>query len=235
MQEPAGIPRSRAGDVVVSRASGQRAIVLRGSADSPDGSIAFHLFVKRGGGVGSDHSHPASSERFRVLAGRIGLRLNGEERILEAGADLTVPPGVTHRWWNAGPGEAQLLIEVDNGRRYELLMCTLFGLGNDGLTNLRGMPRLLQRAVIAREFRDVIRFARPPAMVQRLMTSVLAPIGSALGYQPWYPRYLRPHGKGTLDPGVLILLEGLPERVELEQPQREPAAAPAAAAAVFAA
>ena len=131
MQEPAGISRSRAGDVVVSGASGQRANVLRGSADSLDGSIAVHLFVKRGGGVGSDHSHPASSERFRALAGRIGLRLNGEERILEAGADLTVPPCVTNRWWNAGPGEAQLLIEVDKGRRYEADV-HVFGLGNDG-------------------------------------------------------------------------------------------------------
>jgi quercetin dioxygenase-like cupin family protein len=215
MLEPAGIPRSRAGDVVVSRATGERAIVLRGSEDSTDGSIAFHVFVKAGGGFVREHSHPALTERFRVISGRIGLKLDGEERILDAGADVAVPPGVSHRWWNAGSGEAQVLVEVDQGRRYELLMCTLFGLGNDRLTNMRGMPRLLQRAVIARDYRDVIRFTKPPALVQRLMLGVLAPIGQALGYQPWYPRYLRPHGSGDLDPGVMALLA--PRHTAVEQ------------------
>ena len=213
MLEPAGIPGSRAGDVVVSRATGERAIVLKGTDDSPDDSIAFHVFVKPAGGVVREHAHPSLTERFRVISGQIGLKLDGEQRVLEAGADVTVPPGVSHRWWNAGSDEAQLLVEVDHGRRYELLMCTLFGLGNDRLTNMRGMPRLLQLAVIAREYRDVIRFAKPSGPVQRLLFGVLAPIGQGLGYQPWYPRYLRPHGSGKVDPGVLALLAPVPAAV----------------------
>ena len=207
MQELAGIPRSRAGDVVVGRATGQRAIMLLGTEDSQDGAIAFHLFVRPRGADLCEHVHPSLTERLRVLAGRVGVRLDGEERLLEAGDELTIAPGVSHRWWNAGSGEAEMLVQIDEGRRFELVLCTLFGFGNDRLTNRRGMPRLLQRAVILREFRDVIEFVRPSRLRQRALFGLLAPVGQALGYQPVYPRYLRPHGNTAQDQSVLELLD----------------------------
>jgi mannose-6-phosphate isomerase-like protein (cupin superfamily) len=206
MQELAGIPRSRAGDVIVGRATGQRAIVLLGTEDSQDGPIAFHLFVRPGGCDLGEHLHPTLTERFRVLSGRVAVRLDGVERVLEQGEDLVVPPGVAHRWWNAGSGEAEMLVQVDEGRRYELMLCTLFGLGNDRLTTRKGKPRLLQRAVIASEFRDVAEFVNPPRLLQRVLYGLVAPVGQALGYQPVYPRYLRPHGSTAQDPTVLKLL-----------------------------
>jgi quercetin dioxygenase-like cupin family protein len=183
-----------------------RAIVLVGTEDSADGAIAFHLFLRPGGTGLSPHSHPTFGERFRVLGGCLGLRIGGEERLLEEGADVTIPPGVVHGWWNAGPGEVELLVEIDHGRRFELMLRTLFGLGNDALTNSRGKPHLLQLAVIAHEFRDVIQFARPPRGLRRWLFAVLAPIGQALGYLPYYARYLRPHGRMEPDAEVLALL-----------------------------
>ena len=203
MQELAGIPRSRAGDVIVGRATGQRAIMLLGTEDSQDGAIAFHLFVRPGGADLGEHLHPSLTERFRVLAGRVAVCLDGEVRVLRAGDDLTIAAGVRHNWWNAGPGEAEMLVQIDEGRRFELMLCTLFGLGNDRLTTRKGSPRLLQRAVILREFRDVAVFFKP----SRLLHSFVAPIGQALGYQPFYPRYLRPHGNTAQDPLVLEMLD----------------------------
>jgi quercetin dioxygenase-like cupin family protein len=208
MEKLAGIPRSRAGDVIVGRATGQRAIMLLGTEDSQDGAIAFHLFVRPGGGDLGEHLHPSLTERFRVLAGRVAVRLDGEVRVLEQGDDLTIAPGVSHRWWNAGSGEAEMLVQIDEGRRFELMLCTLFGLGNDRLTTRKGAPRLLQRAVITSEFRDVAEFASRPRLLQRALLSLLTPIGQALGYQPVYPRYLRPHGNTAQDQSVLELLNG---------------------------
>jgi mannose-6-phosphate isomerase-like protein (cupin superfamily) len=207
MQELAGIPRSRAGDVIVGRATGQRAIMLVGTEESQDGAIAFHVFVRPGGSGLREHVHPTITERFRVLNGRVGVRIDGVERLLERDADLTIAPGVPHYWWNAGPGEAEMLIQIDHGRRFELMVFTLFGLGNDRLTNRKGLPRLLQRAVIGREFRDVAEFVTPPRIFQRLLFGLLAPIGQALGYQPYYPRYLRPHGNTEQNPAVLEMLD----------------------------
>jgi hypothetical protein len=167
----------------------------------------LHLFVRPGGGDLGEHLHPTLTERFRLLSGRVAIRIDGSERVLEEGDDLVIPPGISHRWWNAGGGEAEMLVQVDQGRRYELLLCTLFGLGNDRLITRRGHPRLLQRAVIASEFRDVTQFVKPPRIVSRSLFGLLAPIGQALGYEPVYPRYLRPHGSTAQDPSVLELLD----------------------------
>ena len=205
-QEPPGIPRLRAGDVVENSVTGERVVVLIGSGESRDGSIAGHLFVRPGGAVAVEHVHATVSERFRVIEGRLGVRIGGRESTLEKGADVTITPGVAHDWWNPGPGEAQVLVEVEPGRRFELMLSTLFGLANDRLTNSKGVPHLLQLAVIAREFRDVIEFVKPPRILQRVMFAFLAPIGQALGYQPYYLRYLRPHDRVQPDPAVMALL-----------------------------
>ncbi len=166
-QELPGIPRLRAGDVIENSVTGERVVVLIGSGESRDGSIAGHLFVRPGGAVAVEHVHATVSERFRVIEGRLGVRIGGRESVLEKGADVTITPGVAHDWWNPGPGEAQVLVEVEPGRRFELMLSTLFGLANDRLTNSKGVPHLLQLAVIAREFRDVIEFVKPPRILQR--------------------------------------------------------------------
>jgi len=56
---------------------------------------------------------------------------------------------------------------VDLYVRFEAMILNLFGLAKDGKTNARGLPSLLQLALLAREFRDVIRFTRPPQVVPR--------------------------------------------------------------------
>ena len=100
-------------------------------------------------------------------------------------------------------------MEIDPGRRFEIMISTLFGLANDGLTNDRGMPHLLQAAVIAHEFRDVAQFVSPPQALQRALLGPLAWIGHALGYRPWYERYLRPQGRVDVVPELLELADEL--------------------------
>jgi hypothetical protein len=87
------------------------------------------------------------------------------------------------------------------------MISTLFGLANDGLTNAKGMPHLLQAAVIADEFRDVVQFVRPPLFIQRALFALLAPIGRALGYRPYYERYLRAHAHCEPVPELLALVD----------------------------
>jgi hypothetical protein len=117
---------------------------------------------------------------------------------------------MVHDWWNAGDEEAQVVVEINPGRRFEIMISTLFGLANDGLTNDKGMPHLLQAAVIADEFADVVQFLRPPLFIQRALFALLAPIGRALGYRPYYERYMRPHGRVEVVPELLALVDQRP-------------------------
>src|SRR6185437_8747323 len=119
-------------------------------------------------------------------------RLGGQERTAEPGGEIHVPAGVRHDWWNAGDEEALVRVDIRPAARFEAMILNLFGLAQDGKTNARGLPSLLQLALLAREFRDVIRFTRPPQVVQAVVFGMLAPLARLLGYQGSYPEYCLP-------------------------------------------
>ena len=134
---------SRYGDVYENRVTGERAVVLRGDEDGGAEPALVHLTVKPGGAVVGEHVHPRVQERFRVIAGTLGTKVDGVERTLEAGADVTVPAGTRHDWWNAGDRDADVLIELsppEEGPRFEAMIATLFGLANAGRTNGGSRP-----------------------------------------------------------------------------------------------
>jgi mannose-6-phosphate isomerase-like protein (cupin superfamily) len=197
---------SRFGDVYENRVTGERAVVLRGEEAGPEEPALVHLTVKPGGAVAGEHFHPHVEERFRVVSGTLGTRVDGVERTLSAGEEATVRAGIPHDWWNAGETEAGVLVELTPADpRFEEMIATLFGLANAGRTNAKGMPDPFQLALIGREFADVIRFTKPPPAVQKVLFAVLGAVGRMRGYKGVYPEYLQPHGRATPDPDVVAL------------------------------
>ena len=81
-------------------------------------------------------------------------------------------------------------------------MLNLFGVAQDGKTNARGLPSLLQPALLVREFHVVIRFTRPLQVVQAALFGPLAALARLLGYKASYPEYLarRSATGGLLEP-----------------------------------
>jgi quercetin dioxygenase-like cupin family protein len=197
---------SRCGDVYENKVTGERAVVLRGDEDSSGQSALVHLIVRPHGAVVGEHIHPRIRERFQVISGRLATRVGGVERTLATGEDAAVVPGTLHDFWNASDEDAHVLLELTPlDPRFELMIGTMYGLANAGKTNAKGMPGLLQLAIIGREFQDVIQFAKPPWAVQQVMFGLLGPIGQMRGYRGIYPEYCHPHGRTTPDPAVLAL------------------------------
>lgn len=183
--------RSRkAGNVAESPVTGERGVVRIGTEQTRGELLVVDLYIRPGGAVMGEHIHPTIEERFTVLRGQVGFRLSGRAAIAEPGVTLFAPTGIPHDWWNAGPEEALVRVEVRPAARFEVFIQNAFGLAQDGKVNRRGMPNLLQLAVLAREFDDVIRFTRPPRMVQRLLFGLLTPLARLLGYRGSYAEYL---------------------------------------------
>jgi len=181
---------SRAGDVIENPVTGERVVVRVGTEDSGGELLAIDGYIKPGGAVTGEHIHPVIEEHFTVVRGRVGFRIDGRESIARPGERLHVPAGTAHDWWNAGEEEAHIVVEIRPGDRFEEMALNLFGLAQEGKTNSKGMPNLLQAAIFAREFGDVLYFTRPPLVVQRLLFGSLAQIARALGYRGSYPKYL---------------------------------------------
>ena len=187
---------SKAGDVIENPVTGERVVVRVGTEGSGGDLLAIDGYIKPGGAVTGEHVHPTIDEDFTVLRGRVGFRIDGRESIAEPGKRLHVPAGTAHDWWNAGEEEALVRVEIRPGARFEEMALNLFGLAQDGKTNSRGMPNLLQAAIFAREFSDVLYFTRPPLWVQRLLFGSLAWLARLLGYRGSYPEYL---GRGPTE------------------------------------
>lgn len=181
---------SKRGDVIENPVTGERVVVRQGTEDTAGERLEVDLYVRPGGAVVGEHVHPHLEERFTVLRGRVGFRLNGKEATATLGDTLHVPAGMAHDWWNAGDDEAHVRVEIQPVGRFEEMILNFFGLAQDGKTDKKGTPHLLQLAVLAREYDDVLYLTRPPLIGQRFLFGPLALLGRMLGYRASYPEYL---------------------------------------------
>ena len=106
--------------------------------------------------TGEVYLNPVTGERAVI---RIGTGITGGERMV---VDVYIQPG------GRVMGEH---IHPEMEERFAMLRGKV------------GFPNVLQLAVFAREFSDVMEFTRPPRFVQRILFGLLAPIARMLGYQ----------------------------------------------------
>jgi hypothetical protein len=79
-------------------------------------------------------------------------------------SELNIPPNTPRQFWNEGDQEAHSLQEFLPALRTEDFFVTCVGLARDGRLNEKGMPALLQLAVMTPEFGDEIRPASHPGL-----------------------------------------------------------------------
>ena len=60
------------------------------------------------------------------------MTIAGEDRVLRQGDEALVPAGTPHRWWNAGPGDALVSVEMRPGLHFEELLEEAFQLVDEG-------------------------------------------------------------------------------------------------------
>jgi quercetin dioxygenase-like cupin family protein len=176
----------RAGDTIENPVTGERIVFRQTSRETNGEAVVIEAFVQPGGAVAAAHVHPSQDERFEILSGKVGFKLDGTEIVARPGERLTVPAGMKHQFWNAGETEAHFVCEVRPALQFEALLETMFALAADGKTNRKGMPNPLRLAVIAQASFDTVRLPFPPAWVQRVGLALGAPLGKLVGYRATY-------------------------------------------------
>lgn len=143
------------------------------------------------------HLHPAFTETFEILRGRARYRIGHEERDAEVGERVVMPPGVAHvHPWSVSDEELHVRQTVDaEPADLQGLIAglqgaiTIFGLATAGRVDAKGMPNLLQVAVIIDTTMPGTFLEAPSRGVQRAAFGALAAIGRALGYRATYPEF----------------------------------------------
>jgi quercetin dioxygenase-like cupin family protein len=181
----------RAGEVYINPASGERAVVIVGDDETAGKRVVIDLYLRPGGGMVERHYHPTIHERFTVLQSQVCFTLGGKEvRSAEPGQTVDIPPGILHSFWNAGYNEGLVRFDVQPAERFVALIKNGFSLAQDGKTDTTGKPSLLQIALMARQFDDVIRYDMGPRAVQKLIFFALTPFAKLKGLKGSYPEYM---------------------------------------------
>jgi mannose-6-phosphate isomerase-like protein (cupin superfamily) len=188
---PAATSPFRVGDQLNNPVTGEYARLVESPWMNANGRARSELLAVAGARVIGEHVHPGLVERFTVLEGDLTVRLDGELSTLHEGETAEVRAGHWHDWWNATDQDARVLVEVEPGYRFAHMIETLFGLAEEGYVDARGMPNLLQMALIGREFSDTVQFKSPPPAVQKALFGVIAPLARARGYRATYPHLSR--------------------------------------------
>lgn len=178
---------ARAGDVIVSSVSGERTIFRQTAKDTQGTLLQFDTFMAIGGQGPVEHVHVRQEERFDVIAGTMGVSLNGQERLLRPGEFVVIPPGAPHRWWNGGAEELQVRTELRPALNAERFYETIYGLARDGKTDAFGRPAFLQIVAMGPVYELFL--PKPPILLQRLLFAIVGPFAKLCGYRAWYPKY----------------------------------------------
>jgi|GEM_PF-1727408 quercetin dioxygenase-like cupin family protein len=157
---------------------------------SEDDSEVLHVetWVDPGGGV-TPHIHPAMEERFEVLDGRPEFLAGRSWRETQAGQTVLVAPGTRHAFRNRSGEVAHFRCRATPPSTLQEFLEDAAALSRAGGINRRALPRsldgLLQAAVMAHHYRDMVTLLAPlpPPMIQRLVVPPLARAGERRGYR----------------------------------------------------
>ncbi|MCU4754364.1 cupin domain-containing protein [Halobacteria archaeon AArc-curdl1] len=148
-----------------------------------------------------EHRHLTGDEYFEAVEGRLGVRIGNEEFVLRPGESATAPAGVPHTWWNAGDTTVVWRGELRNPGRFEEMLTSYFALENRAMIDGNGRPSLVRSAVVVAEHAKEHDPSFLPWPVKFFLTSVLAPLGRALGYPAAVP-YVPPPTPDAAEPTV---------------------------------
>jgi mannose-6-phosphate isomerase-like protein (cupin superfamily) len=143
------------------------------------------------------HIHTTAQETFEILSGEARYRIGRETGSARRGERIVMPAGVPHvHPWSVSAEELHVCqtTEVSTPDTAGLVaslqaLVTLFGLATAGKVNGKGLPNLLQLAVLIRSTMPATYIAGIPIAIQRMLFGGLARVGEALGYRTAYPAY----------------------------------------------
>lgn len=172
--------------------AGGKRLVFRETRESTNGArLAFDEFVAPGEGPVPAHIHPHQSERFTIVRGTLGVRVNGETRVLRAGESVLVEPGVPHTYWNAGKDELHHVVALEPALDHETFFESVYGLAREGFSpEHRTVVNLLRLARLFGQHDNWL--AGPPVALQRPLFRALGTVARLVGVRVWKPEYADP-------------------------------------------
>jgi mannose-6-phosphate isomerase-like protein (cupin superfamily) len=175
---------ARAGETSENPVTGETTTFVVTAADSAGALLQLDVVMSPGAAGPPVHVHRTFTERHDVREGRLGITMEGMERVVDAPGSIEIPRGTPHTFRVVGNQPVRTVVDYRPPGRYEDFIERLYALAREGKTDEQGAPRnVLQTAVIARPHLDEFALARPPYIVQKALFGLLAPVGRLFGFR----------------------------------------------------
>jgi quercetin dioxygenase-like cupin family protein len=162
----------KAGDVITNPVHGETVRFLEVGSDTSITRFEFTAEPQASGPPA--HIHPKSYERFEVVSGAIWLKSGRNERVVEPGEQISVPPGSSHSWHNHTDEPAIVLVEMDPGFTCAQFLDEWYELVRAGRLNSKGDLGFLHSAVLFYPHVDLMAVPGIPLRLQRTLMRSLS-------------------------------------------------------------
>jgi len=159
-------------------------MIFRNSGEGKNGQfLDIECFSPSSAVKEPEHIHPFQENSFEVISGKMNFSVNGKEQIVGSGESITISKGVPHYFWNDGGTEVHYIQYFKPALQIEKFFRTFFTLARENRLNKNGLPNIFLISIISLKYQNEIRLVKPPWVLQKLIFSVLSPVGKILGYK----------------------------------------------------
>ena len=144
------------------------------------------------GYVPFEHIHYYQDEIFYVESGRLKLKVEGKEHILNPGEQFTVPMGAAHVAENNGDETLKCIVSYNPGSDYYTFSQCFIGLQYDGEYNKKGQINVPKMAyfIHATKCKALARPTTIPKLAFKFVVPFFGVIGSVAGWNKQLARYI---------------------------------------------
>ncbi len=175
---------ARTNDIITNPVVGDKVEFLVTAADSHGELLRVQVWIEPGAQGPPEHVHPVQVETFAVVSGTAGLKVNGQTHLLTSGQKMTVPSNAAHKFWNAGPDELAMTVDLQPAFRTEFFLESMYALASRGKVNKNAVPKnILQFAAILHDCYGEFYLVGPPVFAQKILAKAVGSLGKWLGYQ----------------------------------------------------
>ena len=171
---------------IINIRTGQRMIFRKLGKDTNGQLLEIECFNPPSGVKEPEHVHPLQESRFEVISGTMNFNVNRETHVVGPGESILIQAGVPHYFWNDSETEVHSIQSFSPALHIADFFRTFFALARQNKLNKKGLPNFFLISIISLKHQDEIRLVSPPWAVQKLIFSLLAPLGKMLGYKASY-------------------------------------------------
>jgi quercetin dioxygenase-like cupin family protein len=161
---------------------GRMVVFLEQGIDDKGEYLIVEHRATRQGAMNGPHCHPVLTESFAVKEGRMRFLVDGQEKILGPGGQITIYPTQVHQFWNIGEDQLITIHEIRPPGLHRKMFELVHKLESEGKMNKKGIPLNPLWLGLAWKCMDGY-LAGPPPIIQKMFFGGLARLARALGYR----------------------------------------------------